>query len=488
MKIKQYLKYLLRFLFLQSLLSYLTIYYFNNFLIPKVDLYPDLVGYTFKDQIISNLNEDATRLFPNIDERLIRLDFFILLFIFVFLLYLYTTKFYTYVNELSFSLDRNYLGEYFNIYLVWTSSLLIFITLFRFGNLISRAYLIVFTFIVPLILVLFRNTEFLSSILGRSVTSENYITFNLEDDSIFRKLRILTFRKEVNNFQISDINDAKNIIDKIDKQNKEKNVNLIVINFGKSKQIDEELENYLIDLNKKVLIMSKENIVFNNLFISRSEKISNYFLTYFNNDVQYGAKYILKRIIDVFISTACILIFLPLFIVISLYIYFIDGGPTIIKQYRVGLHGKQFRMYKFRTMKNNSHKMRNELEDLNKNDEIIFKIENDPRLLKGASILRNYSLDEIPQFINVLKGEMSMVGPRPLFDEDTKLFDEKYMRRLNVLPGITGLLQINDRNTSEFSTWYKYDIEYIDNWSIFLDLRIIFKTPFSLFKRSVKGM
>jgi len=139
-------------------------------------------------------------------------------------------------------------------------------------------------------------------------------------------------------------------------------------------------------------------------------------------------------------------------------------------------------------MKKDSHEKRKDLEDMNKHDDVIFKIEDDPRIIKGAHFLRNYSLDELPQFINVLKGEMSMVGPRPLFDEDTKLFNETYMRRLNVLPGITGLLQINDRNTSEFETWYKYDIEYIENWTIYLDLKIIFKTPFSLFTSKVKGI
>ena len=106
------------------------------------------------------------------------------------------------------------------------------------------------------------------------------------------------------------------------------------------------------------------------------------------------------------------------------FIYFIDGRPAVIKQDRVGLHGKQFNMYKFRTMYKNSHEIRDELQDLNKNDEVIFKIEDDPRIIKKAQSLRKYSLDELPQFINVLKGEMSIVGPRPLFDEDTKLFDK----------------------------------------------------------------
>ena len=128
------------------------------------------------------------------------------------------------------------------------------------------------------------------------------------------------------------------------------------------------------------------------------------------------------------------------------------------------------------------------MQDLNENDKAIFKIENDPRIIDGTQFLRNYSLDELPQFFNVIKGDMSIVGPRPLFDEDTQLFDENYMRRLNVMPGITGLLQINERNTSEFETWYKYDIEYIENWSLFLDLKIIAKTPLSLFSSKVKGI
>ena len=110
------------------------------------------------------------------------------------------------------------------------------------------------------------------------------------------------------------------------------------------------------------------------------------------------------------------------------------------------------------------------------------------RLLKIGLFLRRFSIDELPQFFNVLKGDMSIVGPRPLFDDDTQLFDTKYMRRLNVLPGITGLLQINERNTSEFETWYKYDIEYIENWSLYLDFKIILKTPFALFSKKIKGI
>ena len=145
-------------------------------------------------------------------------------------------------------------------------------------------------------------------------------------------------------------------------------------------------------------------------------------------------------------------------------------------------------MYKLRTMYSDSHKKRESMSDLNKNDKVIFKIENDPRIFNGGEKLRRYSLDELPQLINVLKGEMSLVGPRPLFEEDTQHLNQNYMRRLNVLPGLTGLLQINERNTSAFEVWYKYDMEYINNWSLSLDLNILFKTPISILKNNAKGL
>ena len=166
----------------------------------------------------------------------------------------------------------------------------------------------------------------------------------------------------------------------------------------------------------------------------------------------------------------------------------LDGYPFHVKQQRVGLHGEIFTMYKFRTMKKDSHELREFLEELNSSDGPLFKIEGDPRILKGLGFARRFSLDELLQFINVIKGDMSIVGPRPLFDDDTQLFDTKYMRRLNVLPGITGLLQVNDRNTSEFETWYKYDIEYIENWSLYLDFKIMLRTPFALFSKKIKGL
>ena len=477
MKLNNIFKYLFRFALLQTILTSLTIFYFDSYLISNQE---------FKQIIYQNLVEDTQRFFPFVRYELITVDTFFSIMVFFFLIILYSTKFYTYVNELSFSINRNLLDEYFQIYLLWTSYLFMCFYVFRFEN-VSRGYLFLFSFIVPLILLLFRNPEFISSLLGRSVTNENYLSINLDDNSNFRNLRIITFRKNLGNFEL-DINNSNELIDKIDELNKLEKINLIIINLEHITKLKKKLEKYLIEVNKKVLLISNSKPKFNANFIYRQEVLDETFFTYFNNDIQYGAKYIIKRVLDIALSIFGIIIFLPIMLIIAIYIVVLDGFPFFIKQKRVGLHGEMFNMYKFRTMRKDSHKLRESLNELNKSDGPLFKIENDPRIIKSLGFVRKYSLDEILQFFNVLKGNMSIVGPRPLFDDDTQLFETKYMRRLNVLPGITGLLQINERNTSEFETWYRYDIEYIENWSLYLDLKIILKTPKAIFSKKIKGL
>lgn len=478
MKFRNYIKYGVRFLILQFILTSFSIYYFDQFLMNE---YVD--GYLI---IINNLLEDRDRFYPFIQNEYIKIDIYIAFFIFIFLAVLYSTKFFTYVNELSFSLDKRFFDEYLNIYLLWTSSLMTFLFILRF-SVVSRFYLFIFTIIVPIILQLFRNTEILSSILGRSVTNEKYVTINLSKDSIFRNLRIMTFRKNLENLVI-DLNDDTSIIEAIDSINKSNEINLVVIDLANRNELSVKLEEYLINLNKKILLITNSEINFHSLFISKTVKLGGSDLIYFNNDIQYGSKYIIKRFIDILMSFVILILLSPVILAISIFIFLKDGAPVVIKQNRVGLHGKIFNMYKFRTMYLDSHKKRDSMSDLNKNDEVIFKIENDPRIFNGGEKLRKFSLDELPQLLNVVKGEMSLVGPRPLFEEDTKHFNENYMRRLNVLPGLTGLLQINERNTSEFEVWYKYDMEYINNWSLSLDLSILFKTPFSILKNNSKGL
>ena len=192
---------------------------------------------------------------------------------------------------------------------------------------------------------------------------------------------------------------------------------------------------------------------------------------------------------------------LPILLVVIPIIYFSilisDGSPAIYKQERVGKNGKIFVLYKFRTMDQSSDENIHEehYKNLSKEEAVEpslkpgnpIRIENDDRITKIGGFLRKTSLDELPNLFNVLFGEMSIVGPRPLFPEDNSFYDKQYIRRLNVLPGITGLLQINDRNTDDFETWFKYDLEYIENWSIYLDLKIIIYTPFSLLKKKTQG-
>ena len=236
------------------------------------------------------------------------------------------------------------------------------------------------------------------------------------------------------------------------------------------------------------MLFSTEKLSFNNKFLHRSENVENNYIYYFNNDIQYGSKFILKRILDISFTIFLLIALSPVMIFVSIFILLKDGSPVIIKQERVGLHGKIFDMFKFRTMYKDSHEKRESMQEMNKNDNVIFKVDDDPRVFSGGQILRKYSLDELPQLLNVLMGSMSLVGPRPLFKEDTKLFNKNYMRRLNVLPGLTGLLQINERNTDKFEVWYEYDMQYINNWTLYLDLKILLKTPISIFRGRSKGL
>ena len=466
MQLKNIIRYIFRFLLLQLSVTISNIWFFDNFL---------FISVQHKFNIYLNLIEDRDRFFGFIPTSWITVDGVIAFVIFIFLLLLYSTKFYTYVNELDFSYENKYFDDYLLLYLTWNSYIFTTLYIFRIDGLF-RSNLIIFTFLTPTLLFLFRNSEILSNLLGRSVSNENYISFNLEDNSNFNNLRILAFRNEKLAIKCTEKELSKRVVDEVDKLNKIINVNLIVLYIESLNKLSKNLENYLINLNKKVLIISSKEINFSKNFIYRFKNINNKSIYYFNNDIQYGSKYIIKRLIDVSFSIIIIFFLLPFLLIISVLILFNDSRPIFIKQLRVGLHGKPFKMYKFRTMLNNSHELRSDLQNQNKKTGPLFKLDDDPRIISNLNFLRKFSLDELPQLINVLKGEMSLVGPRPLFFEDNNYFDSNYMRRLNVIPGMTGLLQINDRNTDDFNVWYKHDIEYIENWSLYLDLKILFKT------------
>jgi lipopolysaccharide/colanic/teichoic acid biosynthesis glycosyltransferase len=469
-------KYFLRFALLQVIITFVTIWYFDKFLIGS---YTD--GY---DIIIRNLLEDRFRFYDFIPYDFVKIDIYLALFVFIFLIILYSSNFYSYVNDLSLTVNKGLFDEYLPIYLIWTSTYLSFLQIFRFTA-VSRGYLILFTFIVPIVLIIFRNTEAISRVLGRNPSRETFLSFNLDKDSIFREIRIVKFRKNLHNYK--EIYTTKEIKHLIESHNKESEINLIVIVKNEKLQFDISFENYLLNLNKKILLISENEFKFSSIFLFRAQKIANNNIAYINNDIQYGSKYILKRSMDLAVALITFPILFIIFMTTCLFVFLVDGSPSVIKQKRVGLHGKEFNMYKLRTMKRFSHENRKDLQSFNKKSGPLFKIDDDPRFIKGAKVLRKFSLDEIPQFLNVIKGDMSVVGPRPLFPEDNVYFNQNYLRRLNVLPGITGLLQINERNTDNFETWFKYDLEYIENWSILLDIKIIFKTPFSIFRSKISG-
>ena len=444
------------------------------------------INQEHKFEVYLSLVEDRDRFYDFIPLSWVTIDALFFILIFIFLVLLYTTKFYTYVNELDFSYDRKFLDDYFMLYLLWNSFVFSSLYVFRITGL-SRANLVLFSFFIPLILLLFRNSEILSTLLGRSVSNENYISFNLDEFSNFKNLRILAFRNEKLSLKSDEKVLPKKIIKEVDKLNKSTDISLVVIRLMKLKKLDPELEEYLINLNKKVLLISDNKLAFNTNFIFRLLEVSSQKIYYFNNDIQYGAQYILKRIFDIIVSILLLILFLPLLIFSAFLILKRDSTPALIKQNRIGLHGKKFQMYKFRTMYRNAHEKRDQLKSGSKKNSPLLKLSADPRIITGLGLLRKYSVDELPQLINVIKGDMSLVGPRPLFEEDTELFDKNYMRRLNVLPGMTGLLQINDRNTDDFEVWYKYDLEYIENWNLRLDVEILFRTITAVFNRKNSG-
>ena len=190
----------------------------------------------------------------------------------------------------------------------------------------------------------------------------------------------------------------------------------------------------------------------------------------------------LKRCIDVVLGSVLLILTTPLVILTALAVVCVTGGSPFYLQERVGMGGRRFKMYKLRTMVKGAHDMRDLVMHLNEADGPVFKIRNDPRLHAFGSLLRKTSIDELPNFINVLLGDMSIVGPRPPLPCEVEHYSGYAMRRLSVKPGITCLWQISGRSNVSFEEWMRLDNEYIDNWSPAGDLEIIAKTIPVVFK------
>ncbi|RKD87728.1 sugar transferase [Mangrovibacterium diazotrophicum] len=183
-----------------------------------------------------------------------------------------------------------------------------------------------------------------------------------------------------------------------------------------------------------------------------------------------------KRIFDVLFSLVVLIVASPLLLVVALAIKLNDGGPVFFQQERVGLCGRRFGCLKFRTMVTDAEALKSTLMQQNDQSGPVFKMKYDPRITRVGRFLRKHSIDEFPQFFNVLNGDMSVVGPRPPIPDEVRLYERWQNRRLSMKPGLTCIWQVSGRNAIDFDEWVKLDTQYIDNWSLKLDAKIILKT------------
>jgi len=215
---------------------------------------------------------------------------------------------------------------------------------------------------------------------------------------------------------------------------------------------------------------------------ARPNEIDGIPLLTFDTTVAKEWQLFVKRAVDLISSGLGLVLLSPLFLIVLILIKFTSSGPVLFKQQRVGLNGRRFILYKFRTMYQEAEKKLSELEVLNEMAGPVFKIKKDPRITPFGRILRKFSIDELPQLLNVFVGHMSLIGPRPPIPDEVAQYESWQRRRLSMRPGLTCLWQISGRNKIDFNDWMKLDLQYLDNWSLRLDCKIMVKTiPVVLF-------
>jgi exopolysaccharide biosynthesis polyprenyl glycosylphosphotransferase len=195
----------------------------------------------------------------------------------------------------------------------------------------------------------------------------------------------------------------------------------------------------------------------------------------------------IKRSLDIVGAAGVLTLLSPFLLVVALWIKFDSEGGIFFKQVRVGRDGRLFTVWKFRTMVKDAEEKRAELEHLSEGPGLLFKLKDDPRITTAGRALRRYSIDELPQLWNVLRGDMSLVGPRPALPMEVEQYDDWVRNRLKVKPGITGLWQVSGRTETTFADYVRFDLFYIQNWSLWLDLRILARTVPALFTRHHHG-
>ena len=196
------------------------------------------------------------------------------------------------------------------------------------------------------------------------------------------------------------------------------------------------------------------------------------------NRLMYDAS---KRLMDILLSLLGLIMVSPIMLIVAILIKLESSGPIIFSQKRVGLNGKEFNMLKFRSMVQNAEELKEKLQKQNEMSGPMFKMKEDPRITKVGRFIRKTSIDELPQLINILKGEMSLVGPRPSLPKEVAKFEPWMLERLKVKPGLTCYWQVSGRNNIDFEDWMKLDIKYVKDRNLGLDIKLIFKTFFVLF-------
>jgi len=348
----------------------------------------------------------------------------------------------------------------------------------RFIIIFSWALAIVYLFLGRIIMVLIRNIFFkkgkgLASIilLGEKNTRQELKNF-------YDKKPVLGFKVVAEFDNLDDLSKSQDILQKI--KNKKIDI-LFQTNSNISK--DEALD---------ILTYCQENHIAlrytANLFQAQNinvdlNSVAGLPIIEIQGTPLDGWRRVAKRFFDFVVSLLLIVILSPLFIVLAIIIKSSSEGPAFVKLQRVGKRNASFNMYKFRSMVKDAHMMKPKIMDLNeRNDGPLFKAKNDPRITNIGKWLRRTSLDELPQLFNVLKGQMSLVGPRPHEPEEVSHYQRGYKKLLTIKPGMTGMAQVSGRSNLLFAEEAKLDIFYIENWSMLLDLIILLKTPKAMFK------
>lgn len=393
---------------------------------------------------------------------------------------------------------RTLIFEYIQSAVAVSAILLVFYFTFKLGYL-SRLFLIEFTFIGFMFLLFARTVEYKVFKIYRA-KGFNYVNLVLiaDDTSIpfIENLRLnidwgyrITFV-----FSSSDL-----IIERYGKIYKilPEKTKMVLNDLMEVDTIDEVIY-FKKDVNpsevrKTIRSCEELGVVFRLKFRDQQINLTNAFTSLIGNEkfltfinVPYKPFALAaKKFTDITVSVILLLILSPLMLSIALLIKLTSKGPVIYRQARVGLRGRQFDLYKFRTMVEGADKIRVDLELKNEMDGPAFKIKDDPRITPIGKILRKTGLDEFPQLINVLKGEMSLIGPRPPLKSETEQYKRWQLRRLSVKPGLSCFWQIiPDRNNVRFEKWMEMDLAYIDNWSPRLDFIILLKTIKTIFQRT----